>query len=151
MKATRCYCAADRSQQGGELQRLVGQGSTCDWCNTWTESLLFSLWGRPIWPCALHGTGQTGLRLNWLVAFALSLPQHLLSFSWEKKKSSPQTWNSGRPTLSLLTPQPCPTCLASHSSQGGWGDSSSLWSGAPVLILFLPCSHFLKRRAATHV
>lgn len=97
----------------------------------------------------------------WPDASALSLPLHLVHFfmerkGWRKKKSSPQTWNSGRPTLSLLTPpQPCPTCLTSHSSQEeGWEVGViRLFSEVvpPSWFYFSPCSHFLKHCAATRV
>lgn len=118
-----CYCAAVWIQHRGELQHLVGQWSTCDWCNTWTESLCFLFlffllergWvSRVIWPVFME-QAYRGLCLA-LMACCPSLYIKLTPPPKKKKTFSKGEWLVGgvgqrfhhSPFLwSMCTPDPC--------------------------------------------
>lgn len=104
-----CYCAVIWSQQGGELQRLVGQESTCDWCNTWTESLLFP-WEGGRCDHALRGTGQTGLRLIGLMPLHSASLNTSFVFHGKKRegKMLPQDFEFRQSHPLTADPNPAP-------------------------------------------
>lgn len=94
MRAVLCYCAVVRSLHRGELQHLVGHGSTCDWCNTWTESVCFF----PFSSEGLYGSVfvEQGASLDrtppcWHASQFLSLP--FCSLLFPGTIVSLQTWN----------------------------------------------------------
>lgn len=150
MRAVLCYCAVVWSQHRGELQHLVGHRSTCDWCNTWTESLClrppppFQRW--VLCPCVRgrnKDLARIGLRLVVMLPdFLAPLLSFSLSpyFSWEDKVTR-QTWNSSRPHP--WPPNPSPQAMHCILPKGGWwGQTVSsfplfLWSARPPSLLFI--------------
>lgn len=133
MRAVLCYCAVVRSLHRGELQHLVGHGSTCDWCNTWTESVCFF----PFSSEGLYGSVfvEQGASLDrtppcWHASQFLSLP--FCSLLFPGTIVSLQTWNPNS------TPPMTPPILHHVPYVAVFPEGVCVWGGHGFIVfLFL--------------
>lgn len=124
------------SQHRGELQHLVGHGSTCDWCNTWTESLRWFFFFFFPFPergyMAVCSWNKDRTPPCWHAAWFLNPP---LSFSFLGRKIvSSQTWNSSGPHPWPPTLHHVPS-IAFFPGVGGW------WGGNSFIIALFSLKH----------